>query len=117
MKEIKRDNALINYRMSGNGDTTLLFVHGSYIDQTYWDKNVKYFTPHFKVVTLDLPGHGLSGRERTKWSTQGFAEDILTLIKELDLKRVILIGHSWGADISLIAATKNPQPISGFIAV
>ena len=117
MKEIKRDNAVINYRMTGNGDTTLLFVHGSYINQTYWDEQVDYFSRTFKVITLDLPGHGLSGRERKDWSTQGFAEDVITLIKELDLKNVILIGHSWGADVNLIAATENSQPIIGFIAV
>ena len=42
MKEIKRDNAVLNYRVEGEGDTTLLFVHGSYIDQTYWDSEVSY---------------------------------------------------------------------------
>ena len=36
MKEIKRDNTLINYQVTGSGDTTLLFLQGSYIDQTYW---------------------------------------------------------------------------------
>jgi hypothetical protein len=35
MKKIERDNAVINYEISGSGDTTLLFVHGSYNDQTY----------------------------------------------------------------------------------
>ena len=117
MKEIKRDNAVINYHIAGTGDTTLLFVHGSYIDQSYWDEQVTYFKPRFKVVTLDLPGHGLSGKERQDWSTQSFSEDIITLIKELDLKNVILIGHSWGADVNLIAATKYSQPIISFIAV
>jgi sigma-B regulation protein RsbQ len=117
MKEIKRDSAVINYRISGSGDTTLLFVHGSYIDQTYWNKQVKYFEPYFKVVTLDLPGHGLSGKERNEWSTQGFADDITTLINELALKNVVLVGHSWGADVNLIAATKNPKSIIGFVAI
>lgn len=66
MKEIKRDNAVINYQVSGKGNKTLLFVHGSYIDKTYWDGQVKYFSPNNRVVTLDLPGHGRSGRERKK---------------------------------------------------
>jgi len=117
MKEIKRDSTLINYRMLGKGNITLLFVHGSYIDQTYWNEQAIYFSQHFKVVTLDLPGHGLSGKERKDWSTANFAEDIIDLIKELDLKNVILVGHSWGADVNLIAATKDPQQIIGFIAV
>ncbi len=117
MKEIKRDNATIHYQITGSGNTTLLFVHGSYIDQTYWEKQVKYFNPNYTVVTLDLPGHGKSGTERKHWSTQGFAEDVVTVIKELDLKNVILIGHSMGGDINLIAATSSPENIIGFIGI
>lgn len=117
MKEIKRDNSIVNYQITGNGETTLLFVHGSYIDQTYWEKQVKYFNPNYTVVTLDLPGHGKSGKERKHWSTQGFAEDVITVIKELDLKNVILIGHSWGGDINLIAATSYSTPVLGSIAI
>ena len=117
MKVIKRDNAIINYNITGSGDTTLLFVHDSYIDQTYWEKQANYFNPNYTVVTLDLPGHGKSGTERKHWSTQGFAEDVVTLIKELNLKNVILIGHSFGGDISLIAATSHPENIIGFISI
>jgi sigma-B regulation protein RsbQ len=117
MKEIKRDNAVINYNISGTGDTTLLFVHGSYIDQTYWEKQVKYFKPNYTVVTLDLPGHGKSGSERKHWTVQGFAEDVSFLIKELNLKNVILIGHSLGGDINLIVANSHPENIIGFIGI
>lgn len=117
MKEIKRDNVIINYNITGNGDTTLLFVHGSYIDQTYWEKQLKYFSSNYTVVTLDLPGHGKSGTERKDWSTQSFAEDVITVIKELDLKNVIFIGHSWAGDVNLIAVTSYPRPIIGFIAI
>src|SRR5450432_3059302 len=98
MKEIKRDNAIINYQVTGSGDTTLLFLQGSYIDQTYWKNQVNYFSANYTVVTLDLPGHGKSGIERKHWSVQGFAEDVITVIKELNLTNVILIGHSLGAD-------------------
>jgi len=117
MKEIKRDSAIINYQVTGTGDKTLLFVHGSYIDKTYWNEQVKYFSQDNKVVTLDLPGHGRSGKERENWTVQNFAEDIVTLTKELDLKNVILIGHSLGADINLIAATSHPGLFKEFIAI
>ncbi|MBA4056115.1 MAG: alpha/beta hydrolase, partial [Marivirga sp.] len=77
MKEIKRDDALISYEISGSGEFTLLFVHGSYIDQTYWKSQVDYFRAEYTVVTIDLPGHGKSGRERKHWSVQGFALDVI----------------------------------------
>lgn len=116
-KPIQRDKAVISYQVAGNGDTALVFVHGSYIDQTYWKHQVGYFSSDYKVVTLDLPGHGKSGKERTDWSVNGFAEDVVAVIKELDLKKVILIGHSLGAAVNLIAATSYPKPVVGFIAI
>src|SRR5690606_29537370 len=102
---IVRDNAEINYNVYGDGGATLLFVHGAYIDQTYWDKQVEYFKDDYKVVTLDLPGHGKSGKDRKHWSIRGFADDVYTLIKKLHLKNVILIGHSMGGDVNLMEAT------------
>src|SRR4030095_3092133 len=117
MKEIKRDNAVINYQVTGSGDTTLLFVHGSYIDQTYWDKQKNYFSDRYTVVTLDLPGQGKSGKERKHWSVEGYAEDVNTMISELNLKKVILIGHSLGAAINLMAVTSSSKKVIGFVAI
>ena len=117
METIKRDNATIDYQRSGEGDITLVFVHGSYIDKTYWNDQVEYFSKKFSIVTIDLPGHGKSSRDRSSWSIMGFADDVVEVIKQLKLQNVILIGHSIGADISLIAAVKHPEPIIGFIAV
>ncbi|MEO6316034.1 MAG: alpha/beta hydrolase [Chitinophagaceae bacterium] len=117
MNEIKHGDATIRYVITGNGAITLLFVHGSYIDQSYWKDQVAFFNRDYTVVTFDLPGHGVSGRERQHWSMQGFAEDVVALIKKLDLKNVILIGHSIGADINLMAANQYAGPIIGFIAI
>lgn len=111
------NSATINYNIYGRGEVTLLFIHGAYIDQTYWDEQVKYFEKHYKVVTLDLAGHGKSGRERTHWSVEGLADDVVALVKHLELKNVILVAHSLGGSIALIAATKYPQPFIGFIGI
>jgi sigma-B regulation protein RsbQ len=117
MKELNRDKASIHYEVSGKGDTTLLFIHGSYTDQSYWKSQVEQFKNNYRVVTLDLPGHGTSGRERTFWSLEGFAKDVNYVVQELELDQVILIGHSMGADVGLLAITAFPQPYIGFIAV
>jgi sigma-B regulation protein RsbQ len=117
MKEIIRDGARIDYQVSGDGDITLLFVHGSYIDQTYWKDQVNHFSSRFTVVTMDLPGHGMSGRDRAHWTIRGFGEDVVAVVKELDLKSVILIGHSMGADVILAAAVSHPEPVIGFVVV
>ena len=114
---IFRDGAEINYNIYGDGGATLLFVHGAYIDQTYWKDQVSYFKDEYKVVTIDLPGHGKSGKGRKYWSMDGFAGDVYSIIKRLHLKNVILVGHSMAGDINLIEATSHPKNIIGFIGI
>ena len=117
MREFENNGTTINHHIDGKGEVTLLFVHGAYIDQSYWAAQVDFFKRDYTVVTLDLAGHGKSGRSRTDWSIEGLADDIVALIKYHQLEKVILIGHSLGADLNLIAATKFPDPIIGFVVV
>src|SRR3954465_2677386 len=79
-KEIKRDKVVIDYHVTGKGDTTLLFVHGDFTDQTYWKEQVDYFSQHYIVVTIDLPGHGKSGKLRKDWTLESFADDVKEVI-------------------------------------
>ena len=109
--------AQLNYNVYGSGDTTLLFVHGWCIDQSYWSDQVDYFEDNYRVVTLDLPGHGHSGKERKIWSVENFSRDIIVIIEALSLTNVVLIGHSMGGDIILEATAKNPAVVVGFVGV
>ena len=117
IKEIRRNDVVIDYHLIGKGDTTLLFVHGAFIDQSYWKEQVAYFSQHYLVITIDLPGHGKSGRNRKNWSMQAFADDVSEVINTLKLKNVILIGHSMGGNINLITACQQSSPIIGFIGI
>jgi len=117
MKTIISNGTPISYNTCGSGPATLLFVHGSFIDQTYWKEQVSFFKEKYHVVTMDLAGHGESGTNREEWTLQGMAGDIVNLIRELKLENVILIGHSLGANLILMAASSYPGPIIGFIAV
>lgn len=117
MKEININDLSIAYNQYGSGNVTLLFIHGSYIDQTYFDEQVKYFQNDYHVLTLDLAGHGKSGRIREKWTVEGLADDVVSFIKQLDLQNIILIGHSLAGSIILHVATKFPDPIIGIIGI
>ena len=64
MKIIKRDNVRIDYTTTGEADTTLLFVHGAFINKDYWNAQVDFFSPNYKVVTIDLAGHGKSDKNQ-----------------------------------------------------
>lgn len=107
----------IEYTDSEKGDTTLLFVHGWGINHTYWDSQVAYFKSHYRVVTIDLPGFGQSGKNRSDWSTPAYGSDVAAVINQLQLKNVILIGHSMAGDIIVQAALYEPKQVIALIGV
>jgi len=90
----------------------LLFVHGWAIDQTYWSSQMEEFCPEYHVVTIDLPGHGKSGKNRERWAVEDYASDVRAVIDQLHLENVILIGHSMGGNIILEAALNNDRVLA-----
>jgi pimeloyl-ACP methyl ester carboxylesterase len=114
---IHNNGVNIAFTDTGKSDTTLLFVHGWAINKSYWSNQVAYFGKRYRVVTIDLPGFGKSGKNRTKWGTAEYASDVDSVIKQLDLKNVILIGHSMSGDIVLQAAIDNTERVIGVVGV
>jgi pimeloyl-ACP methyl ester carboxylesterase len=95
----------------------LLFVHGWCINKDYWDDQKNFFCDKYKVATLDLPGFGKSGKNRTNWTFEQYADDIHEFIREKKLKNVILIGHSMSGDILLLMDTNYPESIIGMVGI
>jgi pimeloyl-ACP methyl ester carboxylesterase len=118
-KKISVQNKGVNivYNDTGAGDITLLFVHGWILNRGYWSAQEKYFSDKYRVVSIDLPGFGESGKNRNDWSTKEYGRDIDSVITELDLKKVILIGHSMAGDIVLEAAQHAPDRVIGIVGV
>jgi pimeloyl-ACP methyl ester carboxylesterase len=117
IKSIEHEGVNIAYGDVGAGDTTLLFVHGAFIDMSYWSAQVEHFRHRYRVITIDLPGHGKSGKNHTKWTIQRYGVYIRALIEEFRLSRVVLIGHSMGGDVILEVATQCPETVIGFIGI
>ena len=111
------DGEPISYNVFGSGDITLVFVHGWSCDSRYWREQVPYFAKKYKVVTIDLAGHGHSGQERKIYSVESFGQDVNAVMEELDAKKVILIGHSFGGEITAETARLAPGRVIGIIGV
>jgi len=114
---IREKKVRINYFQQGQGDTTLLFLHGWCIDGTYWKNQVEYFSDNYNVYAIDLPGFGKSKAERNSWTIEEYANDVTAFISVMGLKNVVIIGHSMAGEIMLQSAlTSNPQ-IVGIVGV
>jgi pimeloyl-ACP methyl ester carboxylesterase len=95
----------------GKGDTCLVFLHGWCGDRGYWKHQVGTFAADYRVVAFDQAGHGESGKERERWSVGSLAGDVEAVVKALGLKRVVLVGHSMGGSVALMAAKRLPGTV------
>jgi pimeloyl-ACP methyl ester carboxylesterase len=114
---VHNDGVNIAYTDTGKNDTTLLFVHGWCINKSYWTNQAAYFGKRYRVVAIDLPGFGQSGKNRNQWNTLAFSRDVDSVIRQLKLKKVILVGHSMSGDVVLQAAVDNPKQVIGLVVV
>lgn len=114
---IRSLGSTIAYSDTQKGDTTLLFIHGWGIHRGYWELQVAYFKDRYRVVTIDLPGYGESGRTDRAWGPETYVQDIDSIVDALALKNVILIGHSMSGAIVVEAGVKHPGEFLGIVGV
>jgi pimeloyl-ACP methyl ester carboxylesterase len=111
------DGLEIAYTLHSLGSPTLVLVHGWMCNQGYWSAQVPALAEKFGVVTVDLGGHGASGRNRKEWTIASLAEDVQAVITHLGLHRVIVAGHSMGGRVALEVAHRLPGTVIGIIGV
>jgi pimeloyl-ACP methyl ester carboxylesterase len=117
-KTVRADDGLgIVCEIRGQGDLALVFLHGWCGDREYWKHQVDVFAADYHVVALDQAGHGESGKDRKDWSISSLASDVEAVVKALGLKRVVLVGHSMGGPVALLAAKRMPETVVAVIGV
>ncbi len=95
-----QDGAKIYYEDHGKGRPILL-VHGWMWSSRVWRKNVPALADEFRVVTIDLRGHGNSSKTLAGHSVAQYARDVRQVIEQLNLKDVVLVGWSLGGPVVL----------------
>jgi len=99
-----KDGVQIHYESRGSGAPALVFIHGWNCDRSYWSAQLPVFATTHQVVAIDLAGHGDSGINREDWSMANFGADVAAVADALQLKDIILVGHSMGGPVALEAA-------------
>lgn len=111
------DGVPIAYETLGEGEPALVFIHCWSCNRDFWRQQVEEFAADRRVVAIDLPGHGESGRERESWSIAGLGDDVRAVVEELGLGEVVLIGHSMGGPVALDAARRLGERVEGVVCV
>ena len=114
---LSKDGTPISYEIHGDGEPTLVFVHGWSCDARYWRAQLPHFSKKHRVVTLDLAGHGHSGTTRLHYTMRAFGEDVQAVAEAIGNPSVILIGHSMGGSVIAEAARLMPIRVIGLIGI
>ena len=111
------DGVSINFSNEGKGVPAIILVHGWSNNKSIWKTQVSHFSIKYQVIAVDLPGFGKSGNNRSEWTMASYGEDISSIIQQLNLKKVVLVGFSMGGPIVIEAANKVPDHVIGVVLV
>ena len=105
--KIKVKNVLVNYIQYGEGKDILL-LHG-------WGQNIEMmkilgdnFSNRFRITILDFPGFGESSEPEEVWSIKDYSDMLEAFIKELNIKKPIIMGHSFGGRVAIRYSSNHP---------
>jgi sigma-B regulation protein RsbQ len=110
-----------NVNVSGAGPATMFFAHGFGCDQNMWRLLAPAYAQRYRVVLFDLVGSGgsdLAAFDPTKYGTlQGYADDVLEIVREFGAGPSIFVGHSVSAMIGMLANLSDPTPFAAQIMI
>ncbi|EOD00759.1 alpha/beta fold hydrolase [Caldisalinibacter kiritimatiensis] len=114
--KVNIDGLNISYVCEGEGKNVLL-LHG-------WGANITTMLPilnhlkdRFKVYAIDLPGFGESDKPKEIWGNFEYADIVKKFIDKMEMKEVILIGHSHGGRISIILSNRYPELVKKMVLI
>jgi pimeloyl-ACP methyl ester carboxylesterase len=110
------DGIRIRYMVRGSGHPVLL-IHGFGGFLETWAFNIPPLSRRYRVYALDLPGHGLSDKPKSGYTTAFAIEHARGIMKALDIERTILVGHSLGGAVSINIALSLPERVSRLVLV
>jgi sigma-B regulation protein RsbQ len=110
-----------NVRVTGSGERAMVFAHGFGCDQNMWRFVAPAFEKDFRVILFDHIGAGksdLSTYQPEKYaSLDGYADDVVDLSRELQVRRGVFVGHSVSAMIGVLAAKKAPELFDDLVMI
>lgn len=111
------DGARVNVLSWGDPEAPgLVLVHGGAAHAHWWSFLAPQLTHGYHVAALDLSGHGDSGR-RERYGLETWADEVVAVVDALGMRQPIVIGHSMGGFVAIVAAARFSERFSGTIIV
>jgi pimeloyl-ACP methyl ester carboxylesterase len=97
MATIVHQGITLAYEDRGTGTPAFVFVHGWACNRTFFAPQATHFAQRYRVVSVDLRGHGASDKPQGPYPIAAYADDLAYMIEHLGLGKVVAVGHSSGA--------------------
>ncbi len=108
MPVLQLQDLALYYEVTGDG-SPLLLIHGLGSSSRDWEMQIEPFAKDYQVITLDLRGHGQSGKPPGPYSIRMFAEDTAALVRRIDILPAHVVGISMGGMVAFELAVHFPQ--------
>ena len=109
--------ALIHHVVTGTSGTPIVFVHGFACGHSDWAAQVSGLPARYRVVTVDLRGHGLSPGPAEDCGIERYGADVADVLRALDLRGAVLVGHSMGCRVVVETALQAPDYVTSVVLV
>ena len=116
MPYLQLQDLALYYEVTGDGPP-LLLIHGLGSSCRDWEKQVEPFAKEYRIITLDLRGHGLSGKPPGPYSIRMFAEDTVALIRKLNIAPLHVVGISMGGMVAFELGVRFPELLRSMVIV
>lgn len=113
MLTMKVKKKTITYAEAGEGKVIVL-LHGFTESMKIWNSFVSKLSGKYRVITIDLPGHGRSARLDKVQTMEIMADTVYAVLKKSKVSKCIMVGHSMGGYVTLAFAAKYPSMLKGF---
>ena len=98
---ITLNDSKVHYKEYGQGEKSLIFIHGWGCDLNTWKYQFDYFKDKYHLVLIDLPGYGQSDKVEQDYTIDLFAQSVSEVIRDLEIKNPVLVAHSMGLPIAI----------------
>lgn len=105
----------INYFLSGSGDKNIILLHGFLESSLMWEEFTSRWKKDYKIIAIDLPGHGGTDTLAEVNSTLLMADAVDSVLKNENVSSAIFIGHSMGGYVALAVGERYQEKVKGVI--
>lgn len=116
MPFVEVEDGRLYYDVIGEGNP-LVLIHGAWVSHEWWRWQVPEFSRQYKVLLLDVRGHGQSSPLQKSYSINGFTRDLEILLQKTGIEEAVLVGWSMGGIISMQYCLDNPSKVKALVLI